>query len=913
LPVIFLSLSGDVESKRLRRLFDEKVRPRLERLEGVAAIDVRGAPKREVHVDLDPAALRRLRISPDEIAVALRRDNRNVAAGQVTDSGREVVLRSVGEALKVRELEEIIVATREGHPVRLREIGRVFDDTEELVNKIRVGGESAVRLAVIKQAAANTVEVSARVAAEVAKINADTPGVRLTTIVDTSDFIKSSVSNVQESVLVGAVLAIFVLIFFLRSARATLVIAISIPISIIVTFAGMYLGKISLNMISFGGLALGVGMLVDASIVILENIFRHHEAGKSPVAAAEIGSSEVMGPVASSTITNFVVFAPVVFLGGFAKIFFGEMAFVVTLSLCASLLVAFMLVPVLASKFLAKEHDGGGRFYKWSGRWLDRLDAAYARLIHGALRFPKTIVLGAVLLVASSFVLVPKIGFELIPSSDQSTVEVNVDRSVGTPLEKTDQTIAEVERRIVEAIPETELTLAIAGTPGFWSNKGAETGMVRVNLVPVHARKRSSDEVASALRARLGGLVDTETRVNSGEAFFVFAAVRGGGDRLQVDVRGFDMETGSRLAKKVKEVLASIPGVAEPRISRAEGKGEEVVRVDRDRATALGVAPGVVADTLATMSLGKTATFLRIDGEEIGVVVRVRREGRRVPVSRLMDLPIAAPSGEMLPLRHFVKTERLTGPVDIDRQNGERIINVTAAFAGRDLGSIVRDLQERLAKIDIPKGFTANPAGEFAESAKTFGLLLVGAVLAILLVYMVMAAQFESYLHPLLTMTTIPFGLFGVLWTLYLTGTTFNIHSFLGMIVLAGVTVNNAIVLIDYTNLLRRTHGMSLADAVPEAGRRRLRPVLMTTLTTVIALFPAAIGLGEGSEQQTPLARVVFGGLIASTLVTLVVIPALYFLFERWFERRAARRRQGASSEAATGETLHVDATEKQS
>jgi HAE1 family hydrophobic/amphiphilic exporter-1 len=890
-PIMMLTLSGKLDSWRLRHLAEEKIKYRLERVEGVAAVNVRGGDLREIHVDLDADRLAALGITAGEVAAALRRDNVNLPAGDVRSRGREVIVRTLGEYKNLSQMGAVVVATRSGSPVRVRDLGQVRDSHQDPVNEVFVDGKPAIRLSISKLPGANTVEVAARVHREVARIKSEMPKIQLRSRFDTSDYIQQSISNVQQGVLYGAGLAVFVLLFFLRSVRATAIVATAIPIASVGTFALMYLSGFTLNMISFGGLALGIGLLVDNAIVIQENIQRHREGGAAPRDAAVRGAGEVANAIVASTMTTLCIFLPVIFVGGFARIFFGQMAYVVSFALLCALAVALTLVPVLSSRTRKRKREEG-RLARTVGRALESMERGYSALLRRALRRRKTVYIVANLLFFGSLALFPLVGTELMPMGDQGEVQIEAELPVGTPLERTAKSMHDAEKIIRRNAPESEVVMSVAGPPGFWSDAGSNAASLRVGLVKLGRRERSSEEVAGALRAPLSRIPDFKPRVRAGEGLWIFRLLRGGGERLAVEIRGFDLETGTRLAQRVAGVMKQAPGVVDVDIDRKEGNQEAAIHIDADKASNLGLTVGGIASTVSTYVLGSAATYFRDLGDEFRILVQLQ-EKDRYTVDQLAGLPIITPKGDRIALADVATIERRQGPLVVRRLNQERIVTVSAGYAGKDLGSVVKTLGERLAQIVRPEGFTIDFGGEFAEQRKTFGELLIGLLLALALVYMVMASLFESFLHPLVMLLSIPFAVIGVLVALLSTGTTLNVNSFLGMIVLTGIVVNNAIVLVDYINLLRREGELELEQAVVEAGRRRLRPILMTTLTTVLALMPVAIGMGEGGELQAPLARVVVGGLLTSALITLVFVPTLYVTLERL---RARRRKQPAAA-----------------
>jgi len=891
-PIASLGVSGTADPRRLRYLADETLTRRLERVSGVASVQVRGGRVREIRVELDAARLVALDVAADEVISALAADNRNVSAGDMLETGKQVLVRAVGEWARPEDIGDVRVAERDGRAVFVRDIGQVVDGFQEIKSEQWIDGEPGITMRVAKRPGANTIAVVEGVRAELERINAEYGGrVKVVLLNNAADYIQRSVTNVQTGALVGALLAVLVLLFFLRDLRATFLIAVAIPLSIVATFALMFFAGYTLNVISFGGLALGIGMLVDNAIVILENIYRKREEGLPAVRAALEGTREVGSAVVAGTLTTIAVFAPVMFLGGFAGVFFGEMAAVVAFSLGCSLIVALTLVPTLAARLLAGEHRPiSGLTARASARveaGIRRTERGYARLLRGALRSPWFVVASAVVILLATVRLSSTVGLELMPETDEGRINVDVELPIGTPVERTSEVVAELERRVRATVRPEELasTESSAGPRNWWRPGGGHEGDLEVNLVPVGERARGIHAIMDDIRKTTAGIPDANIRIRAGSANILMRIMRGSsGERLEVAVRGHDLETAAKLGEEVAAVMRDTPGVADVRVAREEGMEERTVSVDTARAADLGVTGAQVARTVETYVLGTIATRYRERGDELDVRVVLRESDRRA-TEQLAALPLVTARGSV-PLGAVARVGARRGPTSIAREGQERILYVVGGLGDRALSEVVTDLRERLTRIERPPGFTVGVAGELEQQDETFGGLAVGVLLAILLVYAVMAVQFESLKDPMVVMVAIPFGFIGVVLTLVLTGTTLNMNSFLGTIVLVGIAVNNAIVLVDYTNLLRRERGLELVTALIEAGRRRLRPILMTTFTTTLAMLPIALALGEGSEIQAPLARVVLGGLLASTVVTLLVVPCLYYLVER---RRAAR------------------------
>ncbi len=899
-PVMFLSLSSEgLDPRQLRQLAEDRIKIALERVEGVARVNVRGGLEREIHVDLSSDRLAAYDISPETIVNALRRENADIPGGSIYDGDRELILKTVGELRGLDQLEGIIVAHRAEGPVRLSDVARVSDAAEERQNIVWIDQADGIRMSVNKLDGANTVDVARRLREEVARIDEAMEEADLRILTDTAEFIEDSVASVQHAAIVGGALAVLVLLLFLGDIRATLIVATAIPISVIGAFALMDFADVTLNVISFGGLALGIGMLVDSAIVILENIFRQREQDPDmdPRDAAVEGSRQVASAVTASTMTTLTVFVPVVFLGGFVAIFFSQLALVVVFSLACALLVALTLVPMLASR-LPKRSSGA----RSGGPLMRRAEDGYSSFMRWLLRHKWVAVVVGLSMVGGAYAMVALglVSTELMPETDEGSVRVTVELPPGTRLEVTERLMMDVERVVREAVPETEVVFTNIGPRGMWSSAGGNFAVLNIQLVEQALRSRSSAEIAAAIRPLLLDIPDAIVRVRAGGGLWIFRVLRGGGDRLQVDIRGYDLSTGAELARQVSELMQSVDGVADARSSRELGAAEMGVHVDWERASSMGLSPAAVGRALQLYILGTTATYLREGGNEYRVVVRLAKEDRRY-VEQALDLPLFTPGGQV-PVRSVAHVREQEGAVLIQREGQERIIYVTGTLASpdTDLGAVAREVERRIrSEIVVPPGFHLAMGGESREQDRTFGGLLMGLLLALALVYMVMAAQFESLIQPFIIMFAVPLASIGVVTSLVLTNTSFNMYSFLGVIVLVGIVVNNAIVLVDYMNLLRRERGLGVVEAVVEGTRRRLRPIIMTTTTTSLALIPVGLGLGEGGDLNAPLARVVVGGLLSASLVSLVVVPAVYAFIEERRARTAEKRSAARTARSA--------------
>jgi len=908
-PVLFLGVYSDsLDEVELRQFTEERIERRLERVPGVAAVEVRGGLRRQIRVDLDRDRMLSLGLSADRVTRLLQQENLNRPAGKVEEGNLDLFLRTVGEYRTAAEIGATVVAVREGSPIYLRDVADIREGVEEVTSLVRINGEPGIRVAISKQSGANTVEVARAALAEAERINLDYPQVKLLTIIDSSEYIEQAIANVRNAAVIGGLLAVVVLLLFLRSGRSTLVIATAIPISVIATFALIYFAGYTLNIMTFGGLALGVGMLVDNAVVVLENIFRRREAGDGPKVSAIEGTREVALAITASTLTTMSVFLPILFMEGVSSVMYRQLAVVVAFALFASLTVALTLIPMLSNLLLSRGPAHGrsrsplvNRLFTTSERWLEGLENGYSRSLGRALAHRGQVVLGSVALLALSLLLLPYIGSELMPKTDEGEVRIDGEMAVGTRLDVVDDAFRQLEKIVDKEVPERKSTLTYLGGGG-WRPSGQHTGNLRISLVDQSERSRSSQQIAEDLRDKVAAVPGITARTREGSGLFLLRIAFGGGDEgLAVEIYGDDLDTGYRLAERVRGALEGVAGVSDVRLSRDPGRPERVITVDREKIARLGLSMSQVAGIVETNLAGTRATVLRRGGREFDIFVRLA-EPDREDLAALDRVTLVSARGDTVPLSSVVTVASSRGPVIVERKDQERVIYVSANVAGRDLGSVAEDVRAALRQIEVPDGFAVNLGGEYEEQQKAQRALGISMILALLLVYMVMAAQFENLLDPFVVMFSIPMALIGVLVTLWATGTTFNIQSYIGMVMLAGIVVNNAIVLVDYINLLRRRDRMPLVEAVTESARRRLRPILMTTLTTVLGLIPLAIGLGEGSELQSPMARVVIGGLATSTLITLYLVPAVYTGFAAWQERRAEEREgraEGAGEEAA--------------
>jgi len=889
-PILTLGILTELDPVQVRRIIDEQISYRLERVPGVASIDVWGGLQREIQVNVFPDKVKALGLPLDLVISKIRQENIDIPAGTIEKGNYEITVRIPGVYTSIDQIKETIVAVRDGGVIRIKDIANVEDTYQRITRIARVDGLPSISMSVYKQSGENTVNVVDGVYKELEYVKQDYPQFRFIVLRDNAKYVRDAINNVGTSAAYGGLLAVLVLVFFLVNIRSTLVIALSIPISIIATFTLMYFGGFTLNVMSLGGLALGIGMMVDNSIVVLENIFRMREEGIPLKKAAVDGSTEVTAAIIASTVTTLIVFLPMLFVEGASGIMFKQLAYVVAFSLTCSLVVALTLVPMLASRLLKGDNIGKHKPEKKlavkSKQFFINIENSYKRLLDYCLhhRFRVLWITGAVLL--ASVILFRFIGQEYMPQTDEGEVRITVEMEVGTRLSVMDQKLREVVAMVKPLVPEIESIEERAGSGGW--RGGANRGNITLKLVPKSRRSRSSLDIAADLSRQLqnvpGAII--RTRATGGQ---MMMGMRGGGgqERLQIEIRGYDLEVGQSLAQEVKRVVEKVKGVTDVSISRIEGTPEQRFVIDRQKASEMKLSVNQIGNFISTILSGSQASQFREGGREYRILVKVK-DSERMDVNDLLDLTITNSDGEQVSLRNVIEVQSGRGPQQIERRDRERIINVSGEIADRDLGSVIKDAQRAFQTIPRPANFSINFTGDYEEQQKANRELMISLILALFMVYMVMAMLYESLRDPLIVMFSVPLAVVGVALILFLTGTSINVQAYIGMIMLGGIIVNNAILLVDYTNLLRRRDGFEMMEAIKEAGRRRLRPILMTALTTILGMLPLALGIGEGSEIQTPMARVVIGGLISSTFITLLVIPVVYSLFEQRRQKRMA-------------------------
>jgi CzcA family heavy metal efflux pump len=916
IPVALVTVSGGgLDERQLYDLAYNTVEPQLERLGGVASASVDGGKVRQITVNLNRDQLYAKGLSVLDVVRAVNDANFLLPSGDIKVGRLDYNIYTNNQFKIVQPMDDIVVRRTGANnttPIHVKDLGYVIDSHETQTAVVRNDGERGVFMRVNKQPGANTIAVVDQVRALIPKLIGVPPGVRVGITLDQSTYIRQAIESLWHEAIQGSALAFIVILIFLRSFTSTVIISIAIPLSILLSFICMYFLGQTLNVFTLGGLALAVGRLVDDSIVELENINRHLNIPGTPRRKAVLDAArEVAMPIFSATITTIIVFLPTVFLEGQIKLLFIPLTFTISISLFASFLVSRTVTPLLALKVLKPEKPIDpharrirDRVFRFSHRFFDGMEIRYQRLLEWALRHRSLVVsavavafVGSLFLVAAPYVgLKPLIGTEFFPATDEGQFRVNVKAPIGTRIEETERIAKGMESIIKTTVRPEELKSIVTnvGIPQgrsavFTNNTGPHSATVQVYLSTADQRKRSDREIVNALRPKFAGQFPG-TRYQFITGGIVSRTINFGSETaIDVELLGYDLATGEALAREVARVMQSTEGVADVNVSRDANYPQFDVTVDREKAAAAGLSQRDVAQA-ALFSLNSNASVNPSvftdprSGNQYNVVVQLD-EPYRQTTDDLARLFVTVNDRPVL-LSTVAEIRQSTGPVEIERKYQQRLVHITANAVGRDLGSISEELEAKFHQLPMPAGFSVKLGGQSEQQRDAFGSLYFTSLLAIILVYMVLASQFKSLKDPFTIMFSVPMGLIGVFWALYLTNTTLSTTSFMGIIMMVGIVVSNGVLLVEYINELRR-HGMDLYEAVPRAGRVRLRPILMTVLATVVGLLPMALALGVGTEANQPLAIAVIGGLMVSTFFTLVLIPTLYVMLEERFPRHA--------------------------
>ena len=885
IPIVLLSVQAEESMPGLYKILDDGVANPLARIDGVGSVSITGAPKREVHIYVDPIRLEAFNLSIETIASIIGAENRNIPGGNFDIGSDTYALRVQGEFSDARQMLDVVVGSKDGKNVYLRDVARIDDSLEERTQQSYNNGQKGAMIVVQKQSGANSVAIANAIHEKLPSIQKTLPSdIKLGVIVDTSDNIKNTINSLVETVLYALLFVMIVVLAFLGRWRATFIIVITIPLSLIASFIYLYGTGNTLNIVSLSALSISIGMVVDDAIVVLENVTTHIERGADPKQAAVHGTNEVAISVVASTLTLIAVFFPLTLVKGMSGVLFRQLGWMVCIMMIISTTCALSLTPMLCSQWLRLNPKQGKLFkllFKPIERALDALDNGYAFLLERVVRHKTVTILICVAVFIGSMSLTKFIGSEFFPTADDGRLGVSLELPIGTRVEIAQESTARLYKEWMEKYPEIQVlnyTVGQASTDNTFASmqdNGSHIVSMNIRLVNPGDRDRGIVEIAQLMREDLKHYPEfKKAQVNVGGR-------RGGSmsgqSSIDYEIYGYDFTVTDSVAQRVKRILESIPGTADITISRADYQPEYQVDFDREKLAIYGLNLSTAANYLRNRINGSTASYFREDGEEYDIKVMYAPEFR-TSIADIENILIYNAQGKSVRVKDVGKVvERFTPPT-IERKDRERIITVSTIVQGRAMSEIVADAQPLLDKLDLPVGININLSGSYEDQQDSFRDLGILAILIIILVYIVMAAQFESLTYPGIIMTSLPFAFSGIVLILWATGTHLNVMSMIGSIMLIGIVVKNGIVLIDYITL-NRERGMSIRSAVVLGGKSRLRPVVMTSLTTILGMVPMAVGSGQGAEMWRPLGIAVIGGLTFSTLLTLLFVPALYCIF----------------------------------
>lgn len=901
MPIAQYAITAEESYAGLDRILNDELLPLLNRVDGIGNLTLSGTPERYVYVELDQEQLDAYGIPLETVGNAISANNLNMSSGTLKMDKEQYQVQVRSEYVESSEIGNIVVSTTpDGRQVFVRDIATIRDTIKDLSLDEKVNGKEAVRLMVTKQSGANTVQICQDLEKEIFKAAKMLPtDVKITKIYDNAENIQNSIRSLEESIMYALLFVVLVVLFFLGKWRAALIISLTIPISLVVAFIYLLFVDSSLNIISLCSLSVAIGMVVDDAIVVLENITKHIERGASPKEAAIYATNEVWVSVIATTLVIVAVFVPLTMLEGIAGIMFKELGWIVTIVVCTSTIVAISLTPMLCSKLLKAKpvkiengelieiEEKQGWYQKYVVSLLDKIDIWYAKALHVCLQHKAiTLITCFVIFIASMIPAVTgQIGTDFMQQQDNGRVDVTVELQLGSRIEETLKTARRLEQRFYELVPEIEIISTSAGSSDdsglaamFSSTSNYKIAM-SIRCSEKNQRERSIFEIAEVLRQELKNypeIIDSRAVVSGG--------MGGASSTVDVEIYGYDFAKTSLLAEQTRhQIEQNIPGARNVMISRDKDRVELMITVDKEKLARHGLNSATVATYIRNRMNGMTVGFLKEDGDEYNIVVRLKEENRN-SITNIQDISIPTPMGSNVKLSEIASVGEYWAPPTITRKSRQRYLTVSVTPYNTSLGELAMAIDEEMSKMDIPNGITYRLAGDYEEQQKSFGDMIVLFLLIIMLVYIVMASQFESFSKPAIIMFSVPFAFTGVILALWITGVTLDMIGALGCIMLVGIVVKNGIVLVDYINLMR-DRGYELNQAIELSGASRLRPVLMTAFTTILGMVPMALSQGEGSELWHPMGIVVIGGLLVSTFITLIVVPVMYAIMSRHGER----------------------------
>jgi len=887
IPVIMLSATANQSLPALYKILDTKVANPLARINGVGSVSISGAPQREIEVYVDPIKMEAYHLTVEALAQYIRMENVNTPAGSMDVGSDTYALRVEGQFKDPSELNNIVVGNFNGKTVKLSDVAVVTDKHEERMQETYTNGVQGASIIVQKQSGANTVEIAREVKKMLPEIQKNLPSdVKISVINDTSDNIVRTINSLAETVIYALLFVMIVVLFFLGRWRATVIIILTIPISLIAAFIYLALTGGTLNIISLSSLSLAIGLVVDDAIVVLENITTHIERGSRPKTAAVNGTNEVGLSIIASTLTIIAVFLPLTMVSGMAGVMFAQLGWMVSIIITVSMICALTLTPMLASQLMKmdpKRSKGFNAVYGPIERFLDKLDEKYAQLVNWAVRHKKSVIAFAAIFFVVSIIplAVGWVGTENFPAQDSGIISATIELPVGTRMELTKDVCQRLYSDWKKKYPEIDMVNFSVGQASsknvfgsLFSKNSSNVGTFSLRLVNLKNRTRSAFAITDSIRNDIKRIPEIrKSTVTAGGGM----SMMGGQSTLDVEIYGYDFNQTDKVAAEISKRLSKIHGLVNTTVSREEYTPEYQVDFDREKLALNGLNIATASNYLSNRINGITASLYREDGEEYSIVVAYAPQYRQ-SIEAIEDIIIYNNQGQAIRLKDLGKVvERFTPPT-IERKNRQRIITVSSTVSGTTLDKAVKDINAQLKQIDIPSDITTTIAGSFKDQQESFSDLGALLLIIVLLVFVVMASQFESITYPFIIMFSVPFGISGVVLALWLSGTTFNVMTFVGVIMLVGIVVKNGIVMVDYINL-NRERGFGIIRAVVTGGKSRLRPVLMTSLTAILGMMPLAISRGQGSEMWKPMAVTVIGGLTVSTILTLVVVPTIYTLF----------------------------------
>lgn len=862
-----------------KKYIDDNLKSKLEAVAGVASVNIYGANERQIEVIIDPEKVFGYGVSMSDVMQALAAQNQNLPAGTTEGFGKDMSIRSMGKFKTVDEINSVPILTPKGQIIYLRDVASVHDTYSDETTYARLNSENALSISISKESDANTVDVVNGIKEVLTNFESSNSSFSYQMVMEQASYIENAVSSVAENAVSGAVLAILILLLFLGSVRSSLVIGVTMPISIITTFMGFYFTGMSLNVVSLGGLALGVGMLVDNAVVVLENIFRRRiELGEDAVTAARKGTGQVVGSVVASVITTCIVYVPILFIDNMVAIMFKQLAFSIIFSQIASLITTFLIIPMLSARIKDVEHsDKAVNFvYKPFQRFMEKLYKFYDKTLRKAVARRKQFIAVPVILFVISMIVLSQLGMTLMSSSDEGTLSISIECPQGTQLESTDELVREIEKTVSENTDVEYISTTVGSGGGMSASLGTTSGnSASITVTLKDDRKYSTDENVQKMREALKDVTGAEISVEASNTSMSMST-----DEIEFNFSGDNDEELEEYVRKAEEVLAGIDGISETDTSLSETKAEVRIYVDPARASSYGLNTTTVATLINNAIQGKTATRFNENGTEYDVIVKYP-DDYAGDYTAVKNLHLQTPTGQWVTLGDIAEVTVEQGYTTLQRVDQKRTISLTGKIYGSDMGTINKEFSKRLAEIDKPDGISQTASGTYEVMIDAMSSLAIAILLGILLMYMVMAAQFENTKHPIIILMSVPLAMIGVVLALVIAGEPLSVIGCIGILMLIGIVVNNAIVLIDFIAETRREKPeMDRTDAIVYSGKTRMRPVLMTTLTSVLGFLPMAMSSAEGGEMMRPLAVVLIGGLSVSTLLTLYVIPVLYTFFD---------------------------------